>query len=171
MHWIYLIHDFHNLSWITEINKLFHDILIYWDAPVYAHPLQSLLLKSELVSWLTLQALCLVLSCKVVSLPMPSSQIELHWLSYESLVCPSLPLPVHWPMPSEFKVNIIKMHLCMKCMHNTPHVVCLSSAAAVWVCTSLWKKHCWITCNWVIWFSAKVPDMFSLCFNCQWKGH
>ncbi len=35
-HWIYLIHEFHNLSWITEINELFHDILIYWDAPVYA---------------------------------------------------------------------------------------------------------------------------------------
>ncbi len=34
MHWIYLIHEFHNLSWITEINELFHDILIYWDAPV-----------------------------------------------------------------------------------------------------------------------------------------
>ncbi len=39
MHWIYLIHEFHNLSWITEINfepwnKLFHDILIYWDACV-----------------------------------------------------------------------------------------------------------------------------------------
>ncbi len=32
MHWIYLIHKFHNLSWITEINELFHDILIYWDA-------------------------------------------------------------------------------------------------------------------------------------------
>ncbi len=31
----YLIHKFHNLSWITEINELFHDILIYWDAPVY----------------------------------------------------------------------------------------------------------------------------------------
>ncbi len=29
MTWIYLIHEFHNLSWI------FHDILIYWDAPVY----------------------------------------------------------------------------------------------------------------------------------------
>ncbi len=35
MHWIFLIHEFHNLSWITEINELFHDILIYWDAPVY----------------------------------------------------------------------------------------------------------------------------------------
>ncbi len=35
MHWIYLIHKFHNLSWITEINELFHDIQIYWDAPVY----------------------------------------------------------------------------------------------------------------------------------------
>ncbi len=35
MHWIYLIHEFHNLSWITEINELFHDILIYWDAPVF----------------------------------------------------------------------------------------------------------------------------------------
>ncbi len=30
-----LIHEFHNLSWITEINEHFHDILIYWDAPVY----------------------------------------------------------------------------------------------------------------------------------------
>ncbi len=38
MHWIYLIHEFHNLSWITEINELFHDILIYWDAPVSASP-------------------------------------------------------------------------------------------------------------------------------------
>ncbi len=36
MHWIYLIHEFRNLSWITEINELFHDILIYWDAPVCA---------------------------------------------------------------------------------------------------------------------------------------
>ncbi len=26
--------QFHNLSWITEINELFHNILIYWDAPV-----------------------------------------------------------------------------------------------------------------------------------------
>ncbi len=35
MHWIYLIHEFHNLSWITEINELFHDIIIYWDASVF----------------------------------------------------------------------------------------------------------------------------------------
>ncbi len=38
MHWIHLIHEFHNLSWITEINELFHDILIYWDAPVNTEP-------------------------------------------------------------------------------------------------------------------------------------
>ncbi len=37
VHWIYLIHEFHNLSWITEINELFHDIPIYCDAPVYTH--------------------------------------------------------------------------------------------------------------------------------------
>ncbi len=37
MHWIYLIHEFYNLSWITEINENFLDILIYWDAPVYMH--------------------------------------------------------------------------------------------------------------------------------------
>ncbi len=36
VHWIYLIHKFHNLIWITEINELFLDILIYWDAPVNA---------------------------------------------------------------------------------------------------------------------------------------
>ncbi len=35
MHWIYLIHEFHNFSWITEINVLFHDVVIYWNAPVY----------------------------------------------------------------------------------------------------------------------------------------
>ncbi len=35
VYWIYLMHEFHNLSWITEINELFQDILIYWDAPVY----------------------------------------------------------------------------------------------------------------------------------------
>ncbi len=34
VHLIYLIQKFHNLSWITEINELFQDILIYWDAPV-----------------------------------------------------------------------------------------------------------------------------------------
>ncbi len=34
VHWIYLIHVFHNLSWISRINKLFYDILIYWDAPI-----------------------------------------------------------------------------------------------------------------------------------------
>ncbi len=34
VHWLYLIHEFHNLSWIAEINELFHDIQIYWDAPV-----------------------------------------------------------------------------------------------------------------------------------------
>ncbi len=33
----YLIHKFHNLSWITEINELFHNIQIYWDAPVYIY--------------------------------------------------------------------------------------------------------------------------------------
>ncbi len=31
MHWIYLMHEFHNLNWITEINELFHNILIYWE--------------------------------------------------------------------------------------------------------------------------------------------
>ncbi len=37
MHLIYLIHEFQKFStsWITEINELFQDILIYWDAPVY----------------------------------------------------------------------------------------------------------------------------------------
>ncbi len=42
VHWIYLIHEFHNLSWITEINELFNDILIYWDAPVYIYGGRSL---------------------------------------------------------------------------------------------------------------------------------
>ncbi len=41
MHFIYLIHEFHNLSWITEINELFHDILIYLDAPVYKDEYRS----------------------------------------------------------------------------------------------------------------------------------
>ncbi len=31
---MYLIHEFHNLNWITEINELVHDILIYWGASV-----------------------------------------------------------------------------------------------------------------------------------------
>ncbi len=29
-----LIHKFHNLSWITEMN--FSTTLIYWDAPLYS---------------------------------------------------------------------------------------------------------------------------------------
>ncbi len=40
---IYLIHKFYNLSWITEINELFHDILIYWDAPVYISAVKQLI--------------------------------------------------------------------------------------------------------------------------------
>ncbi len=39
---MYLIHEFHNLSWITEINELLHDILIYWDAPVYVKKQKTL---------------------------------------------------------------------------------------------------------------------------------
>ncbi len=35
MHLFNLIHEFHNLSWIIEMNELLHDILIYWDAPVF----------------------------------------------------------------------------------------------------------------------------------------
>ncbi len=42
MHWIYLIYEFHNWSWITELNELFHDILIYWDAPVLSYILYIL---------------------------------------------------------------------------------------------------------------------------------
>ncbi len=38
-----LIHEFHNLSWITEINELFHNILIYWDAPVQVYDLLTAL--------------------------------------------------------------------------------------------------------------------------------
>ncbi len=34
---VQLKHEFHYLSWITEINKLFQDILIYWDAPVVSN--------------------------------------------------------------------------------------------------------------------------------------
>ncbi len=30
-----LIHEFHNLTLIPEINELFHNIIIYWDAPVH----------------------------------------------------------------------------------------------------------------------------------------
>ncbi len=37
VHLIYLIHEFNILSWITEINELFHDILIYWDALTYTY--------------------------------------------------------------------------------------------------------------------------------------
>lgn len=55
-------------------------------------------------SWSTsLQALCLVLGCKVVSFPMPSRQIELHWLSYESLRS-SVPRPAS-PMTSAPRIK------------------------------------------------------------------
>ncbi len=51
MHLIYLIHEFHNLSWITEINELFHNkFQIYWDAPVCL--LERMLSQMEiLVMW------------------------------------------------------------------------------------------------------------------------
>ncbi len=52
MHWIYLIHEFHNLSWITEINELFHDILIYWDAPVFSlFPLKIVFKSCDLTAF------------------------------------------------------------------------------------------------------------------------
>ncbi len=38
VHWIYLNTSFTHLSRITEINELFHDILIYWDAAVLWGP-------------------------------------------------------------------------------------------------------------------------------------
>ncbi len=44
MHWIYLIHEFHNLSWITEINDF--STTIYWDAPV-SYFVQSILWLSQ----------------------------------------------------------------------------------------------------------------------------
>ncbi len=37
MHWIYFIHKFHNLSWITEINELFHDINLLRCTCVYKY--------------------------------------------------------------------------------------------------------------------------------------
>ncbi len=48
MHWIYLINEFHNFSWITEINELFHDIQIYLDAPV--HIVQAYIYKKNIFS-------------------------------------------------------------------------------------------------------------------------
>ncbi len=57
MHWIYLIHEFHNLSWITEINELFHDILIYWDAPVYSGLLATRVHSIIYIEQMTLFAL------------------------------------------------------------------------------------------------------------------
>ncbi len=39
-----LRHEFHNLSLITEINELFHNILIYWDAPVHDVFLSNLII-------------------------------------------------------------------------------------------------------------------------------
>ncbi len=49
MYFVYLINEFHNLSWITEINEFFHDILIYWDAPVckFSMTLRQLMLKRK----------------------------------------------------------------------------------------------------------------------------
>ncbi len=46
MYGIYLMHEFHNLSWITEINELFHDILIYWYAPVYTNLIKIVLFSA-----------------------------------------------------------------------------------------------------------------------------
>ncbi len=59
MHLIYLIHEFHNLSWITEINELFHDILIYWDAPVYFTALvDNYFFQWENLAWRLLYTYC-----------------------------------------------------------------------------------------------------------------
>ncbi len=44
---MYLIHEFHNLSWIDEINELFHDILIYWEAPVYGFKANRYRIKAK----------------------------------------------------------------------------------------------------------------------------
>ncbi len=54
MHLIDLIHKFHNLSWFTEINELFHDVLIYWDAPVYENS-SKLLTKFQKQNYLKLK--------------------------------------------------------------------------------------------------------------------
>ncbi len=63
MHWIYLIHELHNLSWITEINKLFHDILIYWDALVYVSVYWDIVLKLYIFIILCVHAcVCVIFS-------------------------------------------------------------------------------------------------------------
>ncbi len=40
---MYTLYKFHFLKGISEINQLFDDILIIWSAPVYTHPLATLL--------------------------------------------------------------------------------------------------------------------------------
>ncbi len=57
--------------WITEINELFHDILIYWDAPVHVETqtgfwqvkLAKVTLESEGHFWGTS---CKTNSCEVI---------------------------------------------------------------------------------------------------------
>ncbi len=48
---------------------------------------------------------------------------------------------------------------------------CQYPICSVFVQCSSMGLDLWKTCNWVTWFRVKVPDMFSLCFYCQWKGH
>ncbi len=60
------IHKFHNLSWITEINELFHDFLIYWDAPVHKS-LYSYNIFTVQFKWLKLYLYCMIFICVLLS--------------------------------------------------------------------------------------------------------
>ncbi len=74
-------YEFHNLSWITEINEFVHDILIYWDAPVYANLHLELQWKRfELCwasgSWTLLTYLLIVRALSVTYMELVTRQIH-----------------------------------------------------------------------------------------------
>ncbi len=87
MHWVYLIHAFYNLSWITEINELFHDILIYWDAPVFMDSQNKVLnVKTACHDVSAKEAFkCCVLGCTNEHRSLhrlPPSEPSILWLSF-----------------------------------------------------------------------------------------
>ncbi len=167
MHWIYLIHEFHNLSWITEINELFHDILIYWDAPVYIFILITL---SSLICMFIYKSLaCLILGfclkSPTVALPhniKPRPQHPPDKILHYGSSCNTVPINNRGTSvnPSWIKSNCFYCHIT----NSTCAVVSGILRRSVW---GHWPKisilFCWaeewITVDWRIYFYSLRDDV------------
>ncbi len=197
MHWIYLIHEFHNLSWITEINELFYDILIYWDAPIYIYIyIQMLLILtcSQMFffcylfvfywirylhhRWILMTFFKLFSSESAV----PTSDVQLHWYSMVKqapwLLIMFFSSWIHGKKQQTLKYQV--WFTCFTCwtesvFRNDSKSVHISVVRSVCTIPRLrwdpWARHRSPNCSpgAEIWLPT-APGVCSLLWVCTWMG-